>query len=107
MAEEIDFENGLIWHYCVMAPSSRLRDSHVLRDIRDLVRSDDSPSAALSIDTICFALCLSVVEKLQFELCQNRIKTVLPANFKVEYFENKSEIQKSGPMEFRYCPINS
>ena len=107
MAEEIDFENGHIWRNCVTSPSSGLRDIHVLRDTRDLVSYSDSPSVALSIDTIGLALRLLVVEKSSFELCQNRLKTALPANFKVEYFENETEIQKSGPTKFRYCPIDS
>ena len=79
----------------------------MLRETRDLVSEDDSPRATLSIDTIGYALCILVAEKSSFELCQNRLKTALIAKFKVEYFENKSEIQKSGPMEFRYCPMDS
>ena len=106
MAEEIDFENGHTWRNSVISPSSGLRDSHVLRDTRDLMVDNDSPSVDLSVETISLALRLLVVEKSSFELCQNRLKTALPANFKVEYFENETEIQKSGPIKFRYCLID-
>ena len=106
MAEEIHFENGHTWRNCVTSPSSRLRDIHVLRDKRDIVSYSDSPSVARFIDIIGLALRLLVVEKSSFELSQNRLKTALPANFKVEYFKNESEIKKSGPIEFRYCLID-
>ena len=51
MAEEIDFENGHIWNYCVTFLSSGSRDSHVSRDTRNLHGDRDSPFIALSIDT--------------------------------------------------------
>ena len=51
MAEEIDFEIGHIWYYCVKLLSSESRDCHVSRDTRDLLGDCDSPVIALSIDT--------------------------------------------------------
>ena len=107
MAEEIDFENGNIWRCCVRWLSSGSRDSHVSRDTRDLLGDCDSTFVALSIDTSGLALRLLLIEKSSFELCQNCLKTALPAKFKVEYFENETEIQKSGLTDFRYCPIDS
>ena len=107
MAEEIDFENGHIWHRCAKWLSSGSRDSHVSRDTRERLCDRDSAIVALSIDTSGLTLCLLVAEKSSFGLRQNRLKTALPAKFKVEYFENETEIQKSGLTDFRYCPIDS
>ena len=76
------------------------------RGTRELPDDCGSACIALSIGTIGLALRPLVAEKSSFELCQNRRK-LLSAKFKVEYFENETEIQKSGPMEFRYCPIDS
>ena len=48
---------------------SRSRDSHVLRDTRDVTYEGDSPWVALSYDTTSLALRLSVNEKWPSELC--------------------------------------
>ena len=76
------------------------------RDTRDLLSDRDSTFIVLSIDIKDMPLRILVAEKSSFELCQNRPLTGLLANFKVEYFKNKTEIPKSGPCDFRYCPID-
>ena len=76
-------------------------------DIRDHLSDLDRPYTDLSIDTSGLVQRRIVVEKSQFEHSQNRPKTGLPANFKFKYIKNESEIQKSGPMDFRYCPKDS
>ena len=87
--------------------SSGSRDSHASRDTRKSLGDRDRTFNDLSNDTSGQAVRLLVAEKSALELCQNRLETALPAKFKVEYFENETEIQKSGPMEFWYSPIDS
>ena len=62
MAEETDLENRRIWHSASKPLISRSRDSHVLRDTRDLPYEGDSLSVALSYDTISLTLRLLVDE---------------------------------------------
>ena len=77
--------------------------SRVTRD----VLGDRDTSITLSTHRSGLTLRLLVAEKSSFGLRQNRLKTALPAKFKVEYFETETEIQKSGQTDFRYCPIDS
>ena len=78
--------------------------SHAVRAARDLMYGSNTRLVTQSIDTIRLFLVLSVDEKSLLELCRKLTKLTLPVNFKVQYFKNETDIQKSGVTDFRYCP---